>query len=56
MSKFYSILLDDKLHWGLRKASFDQGKNMSELVRDGIEIVLEKNKEFYEGKSKQVRS
>ena len=52
MSKFYSILLADELHAGLRKVSYDQGKDMSELVREGIEIVLEKNKDFYEGKGK----
>jgi hypothetical protein len=43
MSKFYSILLDDEIHGKLRKASYEQGKKMSELVRDGIYIVL-KNK------------
>ncbi len=50
MGKFYCVMLDDVLHWELRKASFDQGKKMSVLVREGIEIVLEKNKEFSEGK------
>lgn len=50
MGKFYCVMLDDLLHWELRKASFDQGKKMSVLVREGIEIVLEKNKEFSESK------
>ena len=44
MSKSYSILLDDEIHGKLRKASYEQGKKMSELVRDGIYIVLKNKK------------
>ena len=40
MSKFYSILLDDKMHDALRKKSFETKEPISTLVRKGIRVVL----------------
>lgn len=40
MSKFYSILLEDKMHDALKRKSFETGEHISCLVRKGICIIL----------------
>lgn len=39
-SKFYSILLSEEMHTDLKRLSYETGKHISDLVRNGISQVL----------------